>query len=503
MKKPHLFWILIDSARNYQTDGDMRGLPKAVLDFGKEGLYFKNVITSAPSTIQSISSMMTSSPSYLLSRSYNNYRGKLDCFDYFPEMLRENGYATIGAIYFKHGREVMSNMFGHLKKEFYPKGLTHRKEVWTNQDVYALFTEILKKHDWSTPTMTYLHFNVRVDDNVSDTFNNVLQDLRDNGFYDNSVILVNSDHGYPDPSKNYRFEDSLKDGWGHDKLMTNDNILTPLVIKAPSIEPAEIDTAVATIDIVPTLCSLLKVEGSKKFHGVDISNIATINQDRLLRTDNRYVGQSPAYFAYTKGAQKVIVYRESGKEDLREFYNLVDDLYEEKGFSLNDDFQSFHDECLENEKALLDFHEDLLASNWSKELHEISSKDPQNIVMVLPSTELFRGIARSALARVFPASEIFFHDEVEKENQEFDLKVFILESEIPWQRKSLKSKGMKVNARQTIYLDNNGERIPNPVGFNLYWRFFSKRGGIIKNDPIFLWDLASRVFKKRLLKPIK
>ena len=330
-----------------------------------------------------------------------------------------------------------------------------------------------------------------------------MSDLKTKGLYDDSVILVNSDHGYPDPSKNYSFEDSLKDGWGHDKLMTNDNILTPLVIKAPGVKPEEIETAVATIDIVPTLCSLLKVEGSKKFHGIDISQIAEVNQKRLLRTDNRYVGQSPAYFAYTKGAQKVIVYRESGKEDLREFYNLNEDPLEEKGSSLNDDFLSFHEECLVNEKALYDFHEDLLASSWSKELNGIISKDPQNIVMVLPSTELFRRIARSALTRVFPASEIYFHDEIEQGNQGFDLKVFVLESEIPWHLKSLKSKGVNINARQTVYLDNNGERIPNPVGSILYWRFFSKRGGIIKNDPMFLWDLASRVFKKRLLKPIR
>ena len=99
--------------------------------------------------------------------------------------------------------------------------------------------------------------------------------------------------------------------------------------------------------------------------------------------------------------------------------------------------------------------------------------------------------------------EIFFYDEIEQGNQGFDLKVFVLESEIPWQLKSLKSIGLHINARHTVYLDNNGERVPNPVGFNLYWRFFSTRGGIIKNDPKFLWDLASRVFKKRLLKPIK
>jgi arylsulfatase A-like enzyme len=297
MQTPHLFWILIDSARNYKTDEDMRGLPQAVLDFGKEGLYFKNVITSAPSTIQSISSMMTSSPSYLLSRSYNNYRGRFSCSDYFPELLRSYGYDTIGAIYFKHGREVMFDMFGHIKKEFYPDGLTHRKEVWTNKDVYFLFRNVLTKHDWTHPTMTYLHFNVRVDVNVSEIINDVLEDIRSEGLYDKSVILINSDHGYPAADKNYDFEESLKEGWGHDKYLTNDNILTPLVIRYPGITPRVIADPVSTIDIVPTLCSIMGLTASAKFQGIkiDVENLDL--SSRLIRTDNRYVGQSPSYFA--------------------------------------------------------------------------------------------------------------------------------------------------------------------------------------------------------------
>ena len=71
-KKLNIIWILIDSARNFQTNIDDRGLPKSVLDFSKDSIYFKNVVTSAPSTIMSVSSIMTAKPSFLLSRSYDN-----------------------------------------------------------------------------------------------------------------------------------------------------------------------------------------------------------------------------------------------------------------------------------------------------------------------------------------------------------------------------------------------------------------------------------------------
>jgi hypothetical protein len=503
MKKPHLFWILIDSARNYATDQDMRGLPNAVIDFANEGLYFKNVITSAPSTIQSISSMMISSPSYLLSRSYNNYRGKFDCFDYFPELLRTEGYDTVGAIYFKHGREVMSDMFGHIKRDYYPPGLTHRKEVWTNEDVYNLFKNVLKKHNWSNPTMTYLHFNVRVDDNVSDIVNGVLEDIKSNGLYDESIVLINSDHGYPDANKNYDFEQGLKEGWGHDKYMTNDNILTPLVIKAPGVIPEVIETPIATIDIVPTLCSLMGIQSSPKFHGLDVSKTSVISAERLIRTDNRYIGQTPGYFAYTKGELKVIVHRQSKKEDIRTYYNLSEDPNEENGKSLNSDFKDFHKECIEDEQRLFDFHESLLSSNWKSKLKAHSKAQPENIVVILPSTDLFRSIAYKALAKVFPKSKIVFSEDVQEKKSSFDLKIYILESEIPWELKGLKAHGTGILASKEIYIDNNGEYISKPIGLSLYWRFFSKRLSIIKNDPMFLFDLIKRVFKKRLLKPVR
>lgn len=502
MKKPHLFWILIDSARNYETDQDMRGLPRAVVDFGREGLYFKNVITSAPSTLQSISSMMTSSPSYLMSRSYNNFRGKFSCFDYFPDMLRKSGYDVIGAIYFKHGREVMADMFGLLKKKYYPKKLSHNKEVWTNQDIYNLFTEVMTKHDWNKPTMTYLHFNVRVDDNVSKIVNQVIEDIKKKGLYDKSVILLNSDHGYPDADKNYDFKEGLKEGWGHDKYMTNDNILTPLVIRHPDVNPKVIEESIATIDIIPTLCSLMGIELSDKFHGINVHSSEVSLGDRLIRTDNRYVGQSPAFHAYTQGDNKLIVYREEGKEDDNSFFNLSKDPYE-KNPANPADFKRFYQEVQQDEANLNLFHQNLLFDNWSHNLKDEVALNPQNIVVVLPSTNVFRNITLGALKDLFPRAEISFHDESGVQNSSFESKIYVLESEVPWDFKKLLKYGRQIRAKREIFIDNNGDRLYKPITLNLYKRFLGKRWVIIKHNPSSIFDLLVRVFRKKLLGPIR
>jgi hypothetical protein len=501
MKKPHLFWILIDSARNYETDQDMRGLPKAVKDFGKEGLYFKNVITSAPSTLQSISSMMTSSPSYLMSRSYNNFRGKLPCFDYFPDLLKANDYDVIGAIYFKHGREVMSDMFGLVDKKFYPKGLSHSQEVWTNEDIYHLFSKVLKNHDWSKSTMVYLHFNVRVDANVSDTVNKVIQDIKDKGLYDESVILMNSDHGYPDADKGYDFEAGLKEGWGHDKYMTDDNILTPLVIRHPEFPAREIEEAAATIDIVPTLCSMMGIEASEKFHGSDISTDGISLGERLIRTDNRYVGQSPSYHAYTLGSQKAIIYRETGQDDDYSFYNLKTDPKEESPSKDKELYKDLYEAILRDENKLYAFHADFLKTQWQKVLAKEISAKPKNVVAVLRSAPAFQEIVLSVLGELFPASKIVLHQDAG--SAKYDLMLLIVESEVPWELGKLKNHGKGINASKTVFIDNNGVRLKNPVAFTMYRRFIEKRWAVISHDPGALLDIFGRVAKQKLLDPIR
>ncbi len=145
MKKLNVFWILVDSARNFQTDVDDRGLPKSVEQFGTNNIFVKNVVTSAPSTFMSISSIMASVPSYLIARNYNNIPDVSDFYPTLPHILKKEGFSIIGSLYYKHGREILSKLFGALPKKYFPKGLSHSKPFWTNIDVLNVFESIIKE----------------------------------------------------------------------------------------------------------------------------------------------------------------------------------------------------------------------------------------------------------------------------------------------------------------------------------------------------------------------
>ena len=63
MKPYNVVWTIVDSVRKYHSDDDRSRLD--IMDeFAREAVEFKNVVTSAPSTVMSISAMMTSLPSY-------------------------------------------------------------------------------------------------------------------------------------------------------------------------------------------------------------------------------------------------------------------------------------------------------------------------------------------------------------------------------------------------------------------------------------------------------
>ena len=71
---PNVVWILVDSIRTYPTDQDLRGKLPVMDQFGKESIEFANCVTTAPSTIMSITAMMTGLPAYFLARNYDDFR---------------------------------------------------------------------------------------------------------------------------------------------------------------------------------------------------------------------------------------------------------------------------------------------------------------------------------------------------------------------------------------------------------------------------------------------
>ena len=109
MTKPqNIIWILCDSVRIYHTDSDERGRLDAMDKFATDAIDFRTAITAAPSTIMSVSSMVTGIASPYLSRDYDSFKNQQDSLLSFPKLLRQRGYATYALMYWPDGREFLS-----------------------------------------------------------------------------------------------------------------------------------------------------------------------------------------------------------------------------------------------------------------------------------------------------------------------------------------------------------------------------------------------------------
>lgn len=84
----------------------------------------------------------------------------------------------------------------------------------------------------------------------------ILDDLRQRGLYDNSIIVITADHGTA------FFEHGLK---AHRNALYDEVIRIPLIIRAPGRVPAGavVSTQARTIDILPTIIDLLELPSAQ------------------------------------------------------------------------------------------------------------------------------------------------------------------------------------------------------------------------------------------------
>jgi arylsulfatase len=86
---------------------------------------------------------------------------------------------------------------------------------------------------------------------VDDKFGGVLTAMEDNGYFENSIIIVTADHG----------EEFFEHGeYGHGKTHYNEVISIPMFIYTPDGEPGTTDYPVSLIDIMPTVLEYVGAE---------------------------------------------------------------------------------------------------------------------------------------------------------------------------------------------------------------------------------------------------
>ena len=345
MSKNNIIWILLDGVRNYPTpnDPERMGKPEIIDKIAQDSVEFTEATTSATSTVMSVSSFMTSVPSYYLGRNLDDLKLDKSNFESIANILEKEGYNIYNVnVSYDLRRDYWKTFLRPVDKKFWPKECK-TMEHWSNDPLNKIIFKMLDNGKLMPPFLLYVHYNFRRDYKCNDRVQELIQRIKKESLYDESIIIMHSDHGMPDAERRDYFKWLDKRGLyfnRHDLIMTDDNICVPMVIKYPGCEAGKkIDTTVGTIDIVPTVLSLLGIEyGPKKAYGKSfrgVNLLPLINEEnieyfrnRKIRTDTRYIAQTDKMTSIRGSGYKYIYYRDIPGEDNEQFIDLKKDPFE-------------------------------------------------------------------------------------------------------------------------------------------------------------------------------
>ena len=163
---------------------------------------------------------------------------RLSEFDRFLETITPE---RSGRLYFLH------TLMPHMPFQYVPSGRRYRAPDYQRRQEGG--AELFRKSDPWLPVVLQQRHLLQV--GVVDRFiGRLVERLRDQGIYDESLIIVTADHGVSFQHGNWRREISEQN--------VADIMLVPLIVKLPhQIAGAISDRNVETIDVVPTIADVL------------------------------------------------------------------------------------------------------------------------------------------------------------------------------------------------------------------------------------------------------
>ena len=163
----NIVWIFVDSVRRYHS-GDDRSRLEIMDKFASDSIEFTEVVTSAPSTVMSISAMMTGIHSFILGTNYNDFRFNRKEFPTLSSILSEKGWDCNAVLMHPDIREKLTcvNMYPRSK---WPKKYSHG-DWWSNIKIFNFLESVLRKeYSKSKPDKNFwfVDFNCRKDPDTS------------------------------------------------------------------------------------------------------------------------------------------------------------------------------------------------------------------------------------------------------------------------------------------------------------------------------------------------
>ena len=469
-KAKHIIWIIVDSMRSYVTGKDDRDKLNVMKDIALESTEFANVLCSAPSSLMSIGSMMSSIPAYYIGVNYKDFKCNTELFPSFPIIWKEAGYNFVSFLNSLETREVFDGLLSPVGREYLPKGLNPFKKRWSNAQVNEVLKKYLSDNTFEVPTCFFIWFNIRLDPETSDEVNKTISLFKQAKFWDDSFFIITADHGYLDPKRGYTPEKLKEMGLSHDILVTEDQIKIPLCIRYPEIPIQNIKTTVSALDIVPTLLEYFNLNypsdsflspSGKSLLGL-IEKGIFCEEERLIRADGRFMFQ-PGRVTAIRGERYKYVYHHD--KDKEEFFDISKDFFEEnnlivnlEGEGLTAEFTKFRDYFKNSEKEIGDF---ILMNIFEKFKNKISSKikisDIKLAFVYQMCEQRYFELFISICHKIFGDIEIVTSNVIVNDTKlkEFDLKISICDYTCSNNRENLLNNFKKIKAKHEITLDIN------------------------------------------------
>jgi len=361
ISKPDIFIIVTDSARAFHSNsGDDREKPK-FYDSLKDFVQCPRAYCSAPSSVMSGASIISSLDAYMISRNYDNFRFNNTFKINNIENIKDIGYDCKGFFVARELREKLGKLVG-IDYENMPNELKFSDRMWSNEDLNHYYQNYLEKNkNNKQPLFNIIWNNIRHDYNISKNLDNLKLILKKYNKWENSIIFFLSDHGYPTKDKGITPEGLKRDNKTHDLWLTEDNIRIPFYFKSPFDSNYQINENVSATDIFPTINNILGTDFLSSYgSGLSLSSINKKRKSQLtnrsIRVDSRFIGQDQRKTAIIKQYNKLVFNHDLNHH---EFYELSDDFnYENLISSPN----KLKDEILDiynnKEKMALDFQYD-------------------------------------------------------------------------------------------------------------------------------------------------
>ena len=464
---PNVLWVIVDSVRTYHTDADDRGRIEVMDSLAKKGVEFTVAVTSAPSTVMSTSAMMTSVPAIYQSLIYEGFNSKTRSLNTLQSILSQNGYRVMNTIFFPEGRRYLKPMIGDICEDYWPDHLNPNK-FWDNDNINEILEGLLKV-DLPEPYFLYLNYNCRHDPATSQKVEHGLSMLEERGLLENTIVVINSDHGYPDPSRNISYT-QMRD-LGHDFVMTDDNILAPLIFVVPEVTPKVIAEPVSLLDIAPTILDIIGINngtlGNDNELGQSLKPL--IFEDNLKpknvikRVDNRYIAQKNRVSALRDNRYKYVFDIDQNQEF---FYDIQSDPLEERNIIEEADkfkeLEIFRTKFKSDELEIFEHHTSFVEQRLSEYIINVK----KDIALVQIANRTISDLCQSAAKKLDVSiinviSRNLTLNHIGREGS-FGLCILMLEGSNPRVHRLLLKLAKKVNSERLLILNANFSEVQAP-----------------------------------------